>query len=302
MTTIEELWTVQRLQQQELGLDPRHQDLASKLRLSADLSTQVSEDGSMLGRLFGAHKRHLLRQPQVSKHNVAELCADVAKSVIALAQLHGVTSADFVEAFHAKSRVVAAKSAQERHQLLHDTRLACFDLDDVICDISPWTRHLASLRGTAPPNAKTLAMMEEYKHEFYHSGRFGAEFTPVVGAIEGVRTVKELGYSIVIITARPQWQYKRLFGDTIAWFERHQIPIDFLFFNKDKVEAVHSHLAPAWPTLFVEDHPRNVDALAAAGVNVLLFDRPHNADYHPPESVRRVTDWESIVKAFKEKR
>jgi uncharacterized HAD superfamily protein len=110
-----------------------------------------------------------------------------------------------------------------------------------------------------------------------------------------------MGFKIVILTARPQWQYKRLYGDTIDWLERHNIPADFILFNKDKVEALHAHLAPAWPTLIVEDHPRNVSALSAAGVNVLLFNCRHNQEYQEPEGVSRVSDWSEVVAAFREK-
>lgn len=300
MTTIEALWEIQAEQQRELGLDPRHQDAVSRRRLSADLATQLAEEGVQLSRIFGVHKRHMLSQKPVSKANIAEQCADTVKSVIALAQLYDISAEELTNAFKAKTRVVSAKAAQEREVLTHETRLAVFDLDDCICDLTPWTDHLRRLQGGAPPNAKTLAMMEAYKDEFYSSGKFGTEFGPVPGAPEGVRLIKRMGYKVVILTARPQWQHKRLYGDTIDWLERHHVPVDFILFNKDKVEAIHTHLAPAWPTLFVEDHPRNVSALSAAGVNVLLFDRIHNRRYAPPEGVNRVFGWTEIVEAFRE--
>lgn len=295
MKTIEELFTVQSRQQEELGLDPVHQDSQAKRRLASDLAANLVEEGALLQTLFGSHKRHLLRQSVVPESTVAEKCVDVVKLAVALAQLYGIDSESFYEAFMLKTRVVRAKALQERKILTHDTKIVALDMDQVICDISPWLDNLARLRGDAPLNAKTLAMMEEYKHEFYTSGRFGSEFTPVEGAVEGVRKLQTLGYKIVIITARPQWQYKRLYGDTIDWLRRYGVPHDFLLFNKDKVEAICTHLKPAWPAFFVEDLPKNAMSLAAAGVPVLLFKTKDNVDFKPPIGVLPVAGWNAVL-------
>ena len=72
-------------------------------------------------------------------------------------------------------------------------------------------------------------------------------------------------------------------------------PNDIILFNKDKVEAIHTHLQPAWPVAFVEDLERNVRALSAAGVNVLLFDRPNNQSLEPLPRVKRVRGWAEVT-------
>ena len=113
-----------------------------------------------------------------------------------------------------------------------------------------------------------------------------------------MRALKKSGYTLVIVTARPQWQYKRLYADTLEWLDKHGVPHDHILFNKDKLEAVHAHLAPAWPVAFIEDHERNAKALADAGVNVLLFDRPHNRDVVDGERIRRVSGWSAVLEAL----
>lgn len=290
-----EMWTLQAAQQKDLGLDPRHMSDVERRRTTSDLVTLLHEETSDIGRLSGAHKRHLLSTPDMDKHNVGDAIADVLKVTLALAQLHNLDCGDVFEAFKRKTRVVRSKAEGERMRLTHNTKLLCVDMDDVIADLSGWGETLLKARGTAAHGKHTWDMLEAYKSEFYSDGRF-RELPPVEGAPEALRLLKHHGFTIVIVTARPQWQYKRLYADTLDWLEREQVPHDHILFGKDKVELVHEHLSPAWPTAFIDDHELNAKSLAKAGIKVMLFDRPHNQGVSiDSDFVRRVTTWTEIV-------
>lgn len=146
-------------------------------------------------------------------------------------------------------------------------------------------------------NAGTLAMVETYKDDFYTEGRF-AELPAIPGAPRAMMDLKAQGYTIVIITARPEWQYSRLYADTLSWLDAHSIPHDLILFTKDKAEAIHHNIRPAWPRCFIEDHPRNALSLAASGVNVLLFDTPHNQAVQEDERIKRVVGWNGVMEAI----
>lgn len=294
------LWNAQAIQQSELGLHPKHMNDMDRARATADLVLGLHEEATELARLGSTHKRHLLRQQRVERHDVAEEVADLLKITFALAQLHGLTLDDVYDAFLRKTEVVRAKAEGERTVMERDTKVVCIDLDDVIGDLSVWTKQLEHLKGGAPANDRTWAMMESFKDEFYIKGGF-KDLPVIPGAREAITDLVYSGFTIVIVTARPQWQYKRLYHDTLAWLEEHQIPHHLILFNKDKVEAVYQHLAPAWPYAFIEDHPRNAIGLADAGIHVLLFDQPHNRDIEQHPRIQRVHGWNGVRKALLEK-
>ncbi len=293
MADLTELWEAQASQQRDLGMDPRTMSDVARRGASADLMLCLHEEVGELQKVTSHYKRHILTAPEVDPGNVADEVADVLKLVIAIAQLHDLVPEEVLAAFHRKTNVVKAKAEQQRVVLAHTTKVLCVDLDDVVCDLSPWTLEKARLKGSAPNNARTLQMMEAWKDEWYKSGRF-LELVPVPGAREALVRIAADDFKIVIITARPQWQYKRIYADTLEWLQRHGIPHDLILFNKDKVEAVFEHVAPAWPAAFVEDHEKNARALSRSGIPVLLFDQPHNRDLGEMELVRRVFEWGEV--------
>lgn len=289
-----EIWMAQAEQQQQLGLDPRHMSDVDRRRYTSDLALQMHEEVSELARLMPSYKRHLLADGAADRQEVAEEVTDCLKVLMTIAQLNDLSVADIVDAFHRKTRVVKSKAEGERMRLQRDTRLICVDMDDVISDLTKWIATLAEARGAAPAGKHTWDMLEAHKDDFYRSGRF-REMPPVEGAPEGMRALKGMGYKLVIVTARPQWQYRRLYADTLEWLDQYGVPHDHVLFNKDKVEAVHQHLAPAWPLAFIEDHSRNAASLVEAGIEVLLLDKPHNQDALANSKLRRVASWDEIV-------
>lgn len=289
---LSEMYTLQREQQEALGLDPAGLNDAERRTVATELVAQAHEEVTDLGRHVPGYKRHLLRMPAVVQMDAAEDVADVFKCALAWAQLNGITAEQLMDAFRRKTAITTARAEAERTSLEATTKLLCVDLDDVVVDISEWRALLEAIDGATP--AAIQANEEAFKDEWNRSGGF-LRCPPVRGAPEALRKVKAHGYTIAVVTARPQWQYRRLQGDTMDWLTRHDVPYDLLLFNKDKCEAVYHHIQPAWPRAFVEDHTRNATALAAIGVPVLLFDTPRNRDMPEQANITRVNDWQAVL-------
>ena len=290
---LNELWELQRGQQSELGLDPRELNDVERRRVHGDLINQLYEEVAELAATQPQYKRHLLVQRDARPIEVAEEVADVLKCVIAVAQLHGLTQADVLDGFRAKTRLISERARQERVRLHDETLVLATDLDDVICDLSDWRRELDVLEDVDHTPARRLEASESMKNSFYVGGRF-RDMKPIDGAVDALSDFKAARHKIVIVTARPQWQYKRLYADTVWWLERHSVPYDLLLFARNKVEAICQHVCPAWPRAMVEDHEGNARALADAGVPVLLFDRPHNRRASAWPGVERVGSWSAV--------
>lgn len=301
---LKRMWEAQAEQQRDLGLDPASLAAVERRDVVHDLLLNLHEEiGELQRQSGGAYKRHLLTAAAGSgfdPDNVADGVADVLKLVVALAQLHGLSHERIERAFMDKTRVVRARAAGERARLGREVVL-CTDMDDVICDLSCWRDELIAATGGGTPNGDLHAREEAWKDEWYRSGRF-RDMPPIPGAAESLREVAKWGWRIVIVTARPQWQYKRIHSDTLEWLHAHGVPHHLILFGKDKVELIHHHLSPAWPVAFVEDYERNAKALSGAGVPVLLFDQPHNRNAPEMARVERVKGWTGVMAKLEETR
>jgi hypothetical protein len=288
-----EMWRIQLNSQLEMGLNPVQMTDRERDDEVKNMLIGLHEQATQLAAVSVNYKRHILRAKPIARTNVTERVADVVKYALAIAQMHRINPEEVLSAFYDKTRVVLDQARGERLALERDTPVIAVDIDDVLSDLAGFRDGLDALRGADPP--RHHALLEEYRDEFHSSGRI-RELPVVSGARDALLQFRAAGWRIVLITARPQWQYKRIYSDTLHWLDQHDIPRDLILFNKDKVEAVHRDLAPAWPRAFVEDHVRNALALASAGVQVLLYDREHNRNV-PDDipNVKRVRDWSEVI-------
>lgn len=95
-----------------------------------------------------------------------------------------------------------------------------------------------------------------------------------------IKTVKELGHEVIIVTHRYQGSPGRAEHNTYQWLEPVLPYVDEIHFSHDKT-IVHTDT-------FVEDSLPNYDALNAAGVNAFLINRPWNAPYD--DGRKRISD------------
>jgi hypothetical protein len=292
--TLRDLWQAQEDQQRELGLDPTTLSQVERRRLADDLVLGLHEEVTDVGRLGAGYKRHILRSSSATRGAVANECADILKLTLALAQLHGLTAEEVVQAFHDKTAAVSQRANAERLELTEACRVLVVDIDDVICNLEPWRAALGVKGEEQAAASLKLAITEEMKNTFYAGGRF-REMEAIPGAADALARFRRAGGKVVLITARPQWQYKRLHADTVWWLARHQMQYDLLLFSRNKVEAVYEHVRPAWPFAAVEDHPKNAEAYAEAGIPVYLFDQPYNRRVSASKLITRVASWAEIT-------
>ncbi len=296
----QKMWDGQHGQQKELGLDPDLMNELERRHATNDFLAQLYEEVAELQRTAGRHKRHILSERPIDMSNFSTGIAGVLKMTFALAQLHNMTLEQVVESFHRETDSVRVKASHQRLVLTDKTRVLAFDMDDVIADLSPQRVMLSFLRDQNPDPAQRLQAEESWKDRWYREGGF-CTLPAIEGAAEALREMKaeDPGALIVIISARPQWMYKRIHSDSIRWLNERNIPFDLLLFNKDKVESIFENITPAWPEFFLEDHEKNARQLSLAGVRVLLYNQPHNGRVSI-DGVERVDGWKRVLEIFRE--
>ncbi len=114
--------------------------------------------------------------------------------------------------------------------------------------------------------------------------RMFREMPAMEGASEVLWRLSDAGVWIRIITHRlcVNWGHKVAVADTVEWLDRAGIPYRDICFlgNKPEVEA----------DCYVDDSPANVEALRAAGNEVIVYDAPYNTALAGP----RARDWHEV--------
>ena len=108
---------------------------------------------------------------------------------------------------------------------------------------------------------------------------------PVIdGCAAALWRLSDAGVWIRIITHRlvVHWGHQIAVADTVSWLDANGIPYRDLCFlgRKPEVEA----------DLYVDDAPHNVEALRAAGNDVVVFDQPYNSAVAGP----RARSWAEV--------
>lgn len=166
------------------------------------------------------------------------------------------------------------------------------DLDGVIVDsVRYWVRVLNRELGTnyrsgdlpdTYATAELAACCDRHELEMLIAP------PPLPGAVAGVSHLKELGHTLIVITARAP----RLRPLTEAWLTYYGLRVDDLHFLQggSKVPVAQAQGLD----LMVEDAPHNATALAQAGVPVCLFGAPYNEGIRH-KRIQRCANWDDVL-------
>jgi 5'-nucleotidase len=108
---------------------------------------------------------------------------------------------------------------------------------------------------------------------------------PLPGVSEALWRLSDAGVWIRIITHRLlfNWAHESSAADTAYWLDANRIPYRDLCFIGDKPNV--------GADLYVDDSPRNIAALRAAGKDAIVFDQPYNRHLPAP----RARTWDDVV-------
>lgn len=108
---------------------------------------------------------------------------------------------------------------------------------------------------------------------------------PVIeGASEALWRLSDAGVWIRVVTHRlsVNWDHRMIVSDTVEWLDANRIPYRDICFlgRKPEVQA----------DVYIDDAPHNVEALRAAGNDVIVFDQPYNRHLDGD----RARDWHEV--------
>jgi len=265
--------------------------------LIKELLLNLHEQVGKLQDVADHSRYHMLKQSIRAGQSTAACDAGVGvmKLLVALMLFSGVTPEQFAQTWSAVGDRVRAKWRWEQDQLADVTVLAC-DLDGVVSRYTPGFRSWCEQNGhtIGGPHINTPDM-EPIKDQFHSSGGFSL-LEPDAYGIEVLNRWRGLSDDrrLVMITARPYRQFKRIYSDTIDWLRRVGLNYDHVLFERDKAEAIRL-LQPARIVGHIEDRGKHALEVAATGTRVfkLPFDAPEELASHP--LITLVSDWDALV-------
>ncbi len=135
-------------------------------------------------------------------------------------------------------------------------------------------------------NAKESIPYQQYreiKWEYRESG-IKSRLAVREGAVDLTHRLKDKGYTIIVLTARPFHNHKSLFKQTIDWLHHNHLKYDGLIFGENKQIEVLSKA----PNLefFIEDHRAYANQLARWGYKVFLVNNRYNTGSLLPSVIR----------------
>jgi hypothetical protein len=141
------------------------------------------------------------------------------------------------------------------------------------------------LRRNNPDIYKELESTGSFRHHFQwmDDNGYWINTYPYPGVVRSLQKKKDAGISIAAVTFRstydnPHKTFRNGTQRTYEWFEKHGLPIDYVKFAENKVEALQELERETGKEvmIFAEDHPAHIVRALRAGYDVAIINKPYN--------------------------
>jgi uncharacterized HAD superfamily protein len=288
-----------------------------KMDITKDLLLGLLAESKEFTDAMGEWRPHRFTSEEARTSGILEECVDMMKYLLAILIIRGVEYRDFRRKIWLKSKVVEErfKWEFEIRNLKPEDKVCAVDLDGVLCRYPEnWIHFLNQKLGltaerpillsdftftSAPLPNIPRKKYYQWKHEFRELGfesYFGVE--PMEEASEFTKKLKDLGYKIIILSARPYKEYKRIMADTIEWLHKNNISYDAVYWDSEK----HVRILKDVPFLkfMVEDNPQIAMEVSSLGYKCFLINRPYNMHTLIPSDIVRINKLVDIIPHLQE--
>lgn len=184
-------------------------------------------------------------------------------------------------------------------------KICCFDLDGVLLSSYPqcWINYVNKELKTNFTDLNEMKATISYdiyrklKEQYRISGV--KETLPADEEAELItKTLKQLGYTIIIMTARPAHKYPTLYTQTINWLRKNNISYNSIIFEeKNKHAKIISEFYNI--KFMVEDNSYIANQISKWGYKVFLLKNKYNEKLKLEKSVILIKKLNDILKTIK---
>jgi 5'(3')-deoxyribonucleotidase len=182
------------------------------------------------------------------------------------------------------------------------------DLDDVVIEfVKPFIEHYNHVYGETYKyedihywnlyetlvQLETSEGMKAFINAFIYHPHY-RKLPAVPGALKGIRQLIDDGHEIYFITSRSS----KAIDETYKWLHANGLPIDKIFFNKDKGWLCKTLNID----IHIDDGIHNLENIGKESpyTALVVYDRPWNQYITPNHIHDRVKNWEQFLKLIKE--
>ena len=267
------------------------------LALHAEVSDLISST---------AYKSHKLEKIKPDRDKVLFESVDIVRYAIAIMNIWNIETDQFESAWISKDRYLSASKILEKNTWQGE-KVAIVDIDDVICEFrlgfASWLEKeykiSADVKSTEYYFINELESAgvnpEGIFENFISQGGF-LSLSPVLGALEFLKSLKAKGFFIHLLTARPK-DNLRCYYNTLEWLSINNIPFDKIDFSSEKLRwCMKSDYWTSGSIDFaIDDSPKHVAEYAKHGIKVLVPSKSYNSEVHDYETV---SVYENISEIF----
>lgn len=228
----------------------------------------MKESSELLDNLNWKHHTDL--NVDQSKDNFIENSVDLMKYLFALLAINEVSTNELFNKFVSKSVVVQAKFEQklllEQLKKNKDRKIAIIDIDGVLSDYPgsflASTPYLQKFTNIQDAMSSDYPLYNATKKHYRVSG-IKVSIGVREGAKELLNYLRDNGYFIILLTARPYNKISRIYQDTLYWLDKNGLEYDAIIWEKEKAKYAIKHLKESNVVFCVDDEVKQVNELSS---------------------------------------
>jgi hypothetical protein len=255
-------------------------------------------------------KMHVNKDEEDIKDNFLEEGIDVLKYLLGILIINGFTSQEIYQKFLDKSNVVDAKLNQDliinNIKNKKEEKIAFVDLDGVLAtwpidymqfvnkQLSTHYKNLQILENEVPKKTQY-----DLKREYRLSG-IKRTMGVVSDSQKLLSSLKELGFFIVLITARPYKKIFRIYSDTLAWLKENNLIYDAIIWEEEKEKYIINNFYDNEIKFVYDDDVDNCNILVQNGFTVFHKFNEHSYEKPFDEIIKKLDSRVVVFRDHKE--
>jgi len=243
-----------------------------------------------------SYRSHSLKSVEPDPDKIMFESVDVVRYAVAIMNLWDITPGDFEKAWQLKDNYLNLSRRLEKNKWRGE-RVAIVDMDDVLCefrkDFAKWLSNTYSVTPDVNSSEyyfigdlESAGVNPEGVFEKFITDDGFLSLSPVEGAVKFMQSLKDAGYFVHILTARPESNLKCCY-DTHSWLVNNRVPFDKLSFSSEKLRwCMQSEYWVLGAIDFaIDDSPKHAAEYAKHGVKVMLPKKSYNKEVQNTSNV-----------------
>jgi len=256
------------------------------------------------------YKEHVFENKTPDLQNLKYESVDAFRYILAILNTWGISSEDFSRAYCEKDSYLNLRNELAKRKW-HGQPVLIVDVDDVLAEFrlgfSNWLREVKGVSACVDSKeyyfitalAKAKENPEQIFEQYLASGGF-ASLTPVEHSFESLRNLRDSGYWIQLLTARPSERLKCLY-DTYSWLSNYSDCFDAIDFSTEKFRwcAQSKYYDSGAIKFAIDDSPKHALEYAKHGIKTLVPLKPYN-EFIEHENIQFYSNPTEIIKLCSE--